>query len=102
MPSPHEERSRDADFVTNPLVLRCVEVVELITFYLDDALDVNDRRAVDTHLRGCENCTVFVTQIRQTIQLAAAVGQREAVEPPANFAELSALVAQRNDPSTQT
>ena len=76
-------------------MLRCVEVVELVTHYLDDALDERDRAAVEQHLASCEGCVIFVAQIRQTVQLTAAVGRREPVGAPANLGELSALVALR-------
>lgn len=89
------------DLVDNPLALRCVEVVELVTHYLDDALDAHDRDAIKQHLAGCEGCTVFVTQIRMTVQLTAAVGRHEPEQLPGNLAELIELVAQRKEPTTE-
>ena len=41
MPSQPEE-SELSDFIGNPLRVRCVEVVEIVTHYLDNALDARD------------------------------------------------------------
>ena len=62
-----------SDFIGNPLRLRCVEVVEIVTHYLDSALDRRDHEAVETHLAGCEDCVVYVSQVRLTIKLASSV-----------------------------
>lgn len=46
--------------------LDCNEVVELVTSYLDDALDEDTRRDVRDHLTGCDGCTEYVAQLRAT------------------------------------
>jgi len=101
MTLPPESADFPNDFVANPLVLRCVEVIELVTHYLDDALELRDREAMQQHLAGCDGCTVFVAQIQVTVQLTAAVGQREAKKLPSTMADLSMLVAQRNEPTAE-
>lgn len=47
--------------------LNCDELVELVTGYLDGALDGDTERRVADHLSGCDGCTTYVDQIRQTI-----------------------------------
>jgi anti-sigma factor RsiW len=47
--------------------LNCDELVELVTDYLDGALDEETERRVSDHLVGCDGCTTYVDQIRQTI-----------------------------------
>ena len=47
--------------------LPCIEVVELVTAYLEDALSVADRQRVEEHLVFCDGCTTYLEQIRQTI-----------------------------------
>jgi anti-sigma factor RsiW len=47
--------------------LNCNELVELVTDYLDGALDGDSERRVADHLSGCDGCTTYVDQIRQTI-----------------------------------
>ena len=46
--------------------LDCNEVVELVTAYLDGALDESKRGDVETHLAGCDGCREHVAQIRST------------------------------------
>ena len=46
--------------------LACIEVVEVITAYLDGALSRRDRKAFERHLSKCDGCTNYVEQIRIT------------------------------------
>jgi anti-sigma factor RsiW len=50
--------------------LTCREVVELVTSYLDDALDPGDWGRFDEHLRDCDDCTAYLRQLRVTIRVA--------------------------------
>ena len=47
--------------------LNCDELVELVTDYLDGALDEQTERRVAEHLAGCDGCTTYVEQIGRTI-----------------------------------
>ena len=47
--------------------LNCDELVELVTDYLDGALDDETGHRVADHLAGCDGCTTYVDQVRQTI-----------------------------------
>jgi anti-sigma factor RsiW len=47
--------------------LNCNELVELVTDYLDGALDEETGHRVADHLAGCDGCTTYVEQIRQTV-----------------------------------
>jgi anti-sigma factor RsiW len=47
--------------------LNCDEFVELVTAYLDNALDDHTRRRVDEHLGACIGCERYLEQIRRTI-----------------------------------
>jgi len=49
--------------------LVCVEVVELVTDYLEGALSRRDRRRFERHLAGCPHCTEYLAQMRQTLRL---------------------------------
>ena len=49
--------------------LSCQELVELVTDYLENALDVATRAAFDRHLAGCPDCTRYLRQL-ETIVLA--------------------------------
>jgi anti-sigma factor RsiW len=47
--------------------LNCDELVELVTDYLDGALEAETDGRVADHLAGCDGCTTYVDQMRQTI-----------------------------------
>jgi anti-sigma factor RsiW len=49
--------------------LRCSELVELVTAYLDDALPPPRRAAFESHLVTCAGCAAFLDQFRQTTRL---------------------------------
>ena len=53
--------------------LSCQELVELVTDYLEGALDDRDVRAFESHLAGCEGCTEYVEQLRTTIRLVGTI-----------------------------
>ena len=55
-------RRRAAGAAAGELV--CREVVELVTAYLDDALEPGQRAALERHLSGCPHCTEYFAQIR--------------------------------------
>ncbi|HWJ45646.1 MAG TPA: zf-HC2 domain-containing protein [Gaiellaceae bacterium] len=50
--------------------LACRELVELVTAYLDDALDPDARERFEEHLVFCDGCTNYLEQMRTTIALA--------------------------------
>ena len=47
--------------------LTCREVVELLSDYLDGALDPLERARVAAHLEMCPECTAYLAQLRATI-----------------------------------
>jgi anti-sigma factor RsiW len=46
--------------------LECMDLVELVTEYLEGALDEERREMVEAHLRTCDGCQVYVEQMRET------------------------------------
>jgi anti-sigma factor RsiW len=46
--------------------LECVDLVELVTDYLEGALDQELREMVEAHLRMCDGCQVYLKQMRET------------------------------------
>jgi anti-sigma factor RsiW len=46
----------------------CVEFVELVTAYLDGALDVETEQRVVDHLALCDGCGRYLDQIRETVR----------------------------------
>jgi anti-sigma factor RsiW len=53
--------------------LTCQELVELVTDYLEGSLGWRDRRRVAKHLSGCDGCTRYVEQMRETLMLLGTV-----------------------------
>ncbi len=49
--------------------LTCKEVVELISDYIEGTLPDDTRRRLEEHLAGCDGCTHYVEQVRETIRL---------------------------------
>ena len=56
--SPENVRPEDEE-------LACVELVELVTDYLEGALPAPDRRRFEAHLDYCPYCLTYVEQMRQ-------------------------------------
>ncbi|MCL9796112.1 anti-sigma factor family protein [Frankia sp. AgKG'84/4] len=49
--------------------MNCDELVEVVTDFLDDALDAATRRRFTEHLAECDGCDAYVGQLRTTIGL---------------------------------
>jgi hypothetical protein len=56
--------------VRGPATLTCKEVVELVTELLGDALSADDRVRIEQHLLVCPPCSLYVGQVRSTVELA--------------------------------
>ena len=54
--------------------LACQQVVELVTAYLEDALDPNDRERFEEHLVFCDGCSNYLEQMRATVSISAGAG----------------------------
>jgi anti-sigma factor RsiW len=70
--------------------LRCHEVIELVTNYLEGGLPPKEAARVEAHLSGCDGCTAYVEQIRVTIRLAGAITE-EQISPDARAALMNAF-----------
>lgn len=53
--------------------LSCQQVVELVTDYLDGALDSQTAALVEEHLAQCPGCHTYLEQIKQTINILGTV-----------------------------
>ena len=61
-------------------VLTCHEVVELVTDYLEGALSDEARGRVEEHLAGCDGCTRYLEQMRETIRLTGRLTEEQIPE----------------------
>jgi anti-sigma factor RsiW len=59
--------------------ITCHEVVELVTGYLEGALDAEETSLFEQHLNFCDGCVTYVEQLRLTIE---AVGHVEEQDVP--------------------
>jgi anti-sigma factor RsiW len=55
----------------------CNELVELVTAYLDGALDPDTRARFDEHLLGCEGCENYLQQFRETVRTVGKISDDE-------------------------
>ena len=60
--------------------LSCQELVELVTEYLEDALNPGERARFERHLGICPGCQTYLDQIRQTIRGTGRLTE-ESLEP---------------------
>lgn len=47
--------------------MNCNELVELVTAYLDGALDLDTRARFDIHLTECDGCDNYLQQLQATV-----------------------------------
>ena len=53
--------------------MKCREMVELMTDYLEGALSARDRARFEEHIAGCDGCTAYLEQMRETMRLAGRI-----------------------------
>jgi len=69
----------------------CADVVELVTDFVEGALDSLAERRVADHLPGCPGCERYVEQIRQTLRLLHGRPADQTLPLPTRAALLAAL-----------
>ncbi len=70
--------------------LSCRELVELVTDYLEGALDRRTRSRFERHISGCPHCTAYLEQIRETVRLTGML-REDQLEPQAREELLAAF-----------
>jgi anti-sigma factor RsiW len=63
--------------------LRCRHVVEILTDYLDGALDASTVSRIEEHLAGCDGCDAALEQFRMTISLTGSLSADDVASLPA-------------------
>jgi anti-sigma factor RsiW len=53
--------------------MNCNELVELVTAYLEGALDPGARARFEEHLHGCDGCGNYLQQFRTTVGALSAI-----------------------------
>jgi len=55
----------------------CNELVELVTAYLEGALDDESRARFEIHLQACDGCENYLQQFRETISTLGKIGNHQ-------------------------
>jgi anti-sigma factor RsiW len=53
--------------------LICQEIVEVITDYLEGAMDAKLHACFEAHLAGCPHCTHYLEQMRAMIRISGTI-----------------------------
>jgi anti-sigma factor RsiW len=66
--------------VARPKDIACREVVQILTEFLEGALEEGERTRVEQHLVLCPGCSEYLRQIRATIQATRKLSERDIPE----------------------
>lgn len=72
--------------------MTCHELVELVTEYLEQAMEPAERARLELHLAACRPCRLHLDQMRKTIDIVGAIPE-ESVTPEAREDLLSVFRA---------
>lgn len=78
--------------------LRCRELVETVTEYLEGTMAPVERIRFEQHLSRCEVCRRFLTEMRKTLRAAGRLNPA-AMAPPARHELLDAFREWARQPS---
>jgi anti-sigma factor RsiW len=53
--------------------MACIELVELVTEFLEGTLSPEDRKRFEEHAALCKGCAAYVLQMRKTIEASSAL-----------------------------
>lgn len=70
--------------------MSCMELIEVITDYLEGALPPSEQARFEAHLAGCDGCSNYLEQMRQTIRLTGELAE-EHIAPEAKADLLDAF-----------
>jgi anti-sigma factor RsiW len=56
-------------------------MIEVVTNYLDGALDTDEHQRFERHLSRCAGCNTYLDQIRETIRQTGMVPDEESLPP---------------------
>jgi anti-sigma factor RsiW len=55
--------------MATPEDFTCAQLVELVSDYVEGALSPAEEARVEDHLAGCTGCSIYIDQLRATIEL---------------------------------
>ena len=68
------ERRHRVDIIATQQ-MRCEQLVEIVTDYLEDSLSARDRLVFEAHIDACHGCRHHLDQVRMTIQVVGSLGE---------------------------
>ena len=57
--------------------MNCIQLVELVTDYLEGSMPAEQRARFDEHVAGCDGCTTYLEQFRITIKLTGMLSEEQ-------------------------
>jgi hypothetical protein len=57
--------------------LACIEVVEVVTDYLEGVMPTRKRRLLEEHLTACDGCDAYIEQMRRTIEVSGRLREED-------------------------
>ena len=60
--------------------MKCRDVVELMTDYLEGAMSAADRARFEDHISGCDGCRAYLEQLRATRRVAGSLASEPVPE----------------------
>lgn len=69
--------AEDLDATRRMLAISCADALELMTDHIEGALSDADAARMRAHLAGCEACSVYLDQLRSTIEIVRETGPAE-------------------------
>lgn len=61
--------------------MRCQEIVEIVTEYVEGVMPEEEQRRFEAHLSICPGCVTYVEQIRETIRATGELPKEETLSP---------------------
>jgi predicted anti-sigma-YlaC factor YlaD len=74
--------------------VRCDEIVELVSDYLEKTLEPIDAEALEQHVVLCAACATYLEQMRAVLESSSALSSSQLLDE-ASFAPLLALFRER-------
>ena len=68
-----DRRDETANKAANEI--SCIDLVELLTEYLEGSMAAAEAERLDAHLAKCSGCTSVLVQFREVIRLAGRLGK---------------------------
>jgi anti-sigma factor RsiW len=57
--------------------VNCIQLVDLVTDYLEGSMPDEQRARFDEHVAGCDGCTTYLEQFRITIRLTGMLSEEQ-------------------------